>query len=187
MTYLSPPSHAPTGGDCVREAFRLPRRLERGLAQAEASYAVACALDRARPDDAPPDLPIVVAAGGYSAFGGNRFVARHDDPGIRMAPVDSTALEPSGILQAFIAMTGWAGPSHLITSDHDAQAQALAWARATLALGHADTVLICEVTGVEPPDFGAVAATLWTSRQRAEAARPSAACDHARHAPPEAS
>ena len=179
-SHLSVESVAPTGGACVREAGRLPRPIERGLAAADASYAVACALDLARPRGGP-DLPIVVAAAPYNSYGANRFVTRHDTKDVRMLPVDSTALEPSGILQAFIALTGWSGRGHLVTSDRDARPQALAWARAALALGSAEAVLFCEVTGDEAAGFGAVAATLWPTRAQADHASPATCAAH----PPE--
>ncbi|MCY0937625.1 hypothetical protein [Streptomyces sp. H34-S4] len=96
--------------------------------------------------------PVVLAATDYTGYAADEFVARRDNGSRRLRASDSVALEPSGLLQRFIATTGWQGPGYVLGSrPADGQA-AVDLARAMAGSGRAPCVYVCEV--LRRPDTG---------------------------------
>ncbi|MFE2341164.1 hypothetical protein ACFXCR_16910 [Streptomyces sp. NPDC059431] len=96
--------------------------------------------------------PVVLAATDYSGYAADEFVARRDDVGRRLRARDSVALEPSGLLQRFIATTGWRGPGYVLGSRPADARAAVGLARAMAGSGRAPCVYVCEV--LRRPDTG---------------------------------
>lgn len=165
MVVMSPPLVAGPGCSCASVQGGLPTPVRRGMADPAAADALACALSRACADgDAADrdDMPVVVAAPAYNTFAADRFVRRHEDPGCRLLPSDSMALESSGLLQQFAAATGWSGTCFLITTERDAAREALLWASGMVNSRRYRSVVVGEVVPAPVRGFWAVAARLWT-------------------------
>ncbi|MFD3728475.1 hypothetical protein [Streptomyces sp. NPDC058671] len=116
------------------------------LAEPEAVDAVGEALAALHgTDGSPRTVPVILAATDYCVRAADAFAARCDDPARRLRPSDSVALEASGLLQRFTALTGWQGPGYAIAEpDGDGDA-ALRFARALVESGRAPSVYLCEV------------------------------------------
>ncbi|MGW1777062.1 hypothetical protein [Streptomyces sp. NPDC002104] len=96
--------------------------------------------------------PVLLAATDYSGYAADGFVARRDDVSRRLRARDSVALEPSGLLQRFIATTGWQGPGYVLGSRPADARAAVDLARAMAGSGRAPCVYVCEV--LRRPDSG---------------------------------
>lgn len=110
--------------------------------------------------------PVILAATDYTGYAADEFVARRDDPNRRLRPCDSVALEPSGLLQRFIATTGWQGPGYVLGSRPADGPAAVRLARVMASSGRAPSVYVCEV--LRRPDTGA----FWAVATRVSPAGP---------------
>ncbi|MFI1718205.1 hypothetical protein [Streptomyces litmocidini] len=116
------------------------------LAEPEAVDAVGEALAALHgTEGAPGGVPVVLAATDYCVRAADAFAAHCDDSARRLRPSDSVALEASGLLQRFTALTGWQGPGYAIAEPDGDGAAALRFARALVESGRAPSVYLCEV------------------------------------------
>ncbi|MFD7703709.1 hypothetical protein [Streptomyces caelestis] len=122
-------------------------------ADPEAVDAVGEALAALHDGGTPGTVPVVLAAGDYGVHAAGRFAAHCDDPGRRLRPSDSVALEPSGLLRRFTELTGWQGPGYVLAEPAGDDAAALRFARALVTAGRVPAVYLCEV--LRRPDSGA--------------------------------
>ncbi|MGR6975117.1 hypothetical protein ACU639_37030 [Streptomyces cynarae] len=122
-------------------------------ADPDAVDAVGEALAALHEDGDPGTVPVVLAAGDYCVHAADTFAAHCDDPARRLRPSDSVALEPSGLLRRFTALTGWRGPGYTIAEPTGDGTVALRLARALVGTGRAPAVYLCEV--LRRPDTGA--------------------------------
>ncbi|MFJ9457455.1 hypothetical protein ACIRST_20495 [Kitasatospora sp. NPDC101447] len=168
--HTAAPGHA-----CATGPFEVPAAVRLGIVDPAAARTLACALTRAFDGTADSAVPVIVALTEYARASADRFTGRHDDPGHRMRPSDSTGLEPSGVLQPFLTASGWQGRCHLVTSRDDAAGQALRWATALVGAGRAPSVVVCDLPRDEHGAYWAVAVRLWGGA----AAPPAAPTDRA--------
>ncbi|MER7582336.1 hypothetical protein [Kitasatospora sp. NPDC097691] len=154
--FTAAPGHA-----CATGPFEVPAAVRLGIVDPAAARTLACALTRAFHGTADSAVPVIVALTEYARSSADRFTGRHDDPGHRMRPSDSTGLEPSGVLQPFLTASGWQGRCHLVTSPDDAAGQALRWATALVGSGRAPSVVVCDLPRNEHGAYWAVALRLW--------------------------
>ncbi|MEU1228947.1 hypothetical protein [Streptomyces sp. NPDC005828] len=127
-------------------------------------------------DEDPGPVPVVLAATDYCVQAADAFAARCDDPARRLRPSDSVALEPSGLLQRFTALTGWQGPGYAIAAPDGDGAAAVRFAHALVQSGRAPSVYLCEVLRrADTGDFWAVAARVRRGTQDAPPAVPRSA------------
>ncbi|ROQ23167.1 hypothetical protein EDD98_7616 [Streptomyces sp. PanSC19] len=134
------------------------------LAEPEAVDAVGEALAALHgTDGAPGTVPVVLAATDYCVRAADAFAAHCDDSARRLRPSDSVALEASGLLQRFTALTGWQGPGYAIAEPDGDGAAALRFARGLVESGRAPSVYLCEV--LRRADTGAFWAVATRVRQ----------------------
>ncbi|MER5571366.1 hypothetical protein ABT083_35075 [Streptomyces goshikiensis] len=159
---LSPPAvRGREGADPPPRAVGA-RRL---LADPDAVDAVCAALSAV---SGPAGAPVILVATDYTGFAADAFVARRDDGSARLRPCDSVALEPAGLLQRFIAVTGWRGPAYILGSRPEDGQAAVDLALAMVGSGRAPSVQVCEV--LRHPDTGA----FWAVATRVAPGRPPA-------------
>ncbi|MEV4943462.1 hypothetical protein [Streptomyces zaomyceticus] len=116
------------------------------LAEPEAVDAVGEALATLHgTEGASGGVPVVLAATDYCVRAADVFATHCDDPTRRLRPSDSVALEASGLLQRFTALTGWHGPGYAIAEPEGDGTAALRFARALVESGRAPSVYLCEV------------------------------------------
>ncbi|MEU5921341.1 hypothetical protein [Streptomyces sp. NPDC047141] len=116
------------------------------LAEPEAVDAVGEALAALhRNASSPGAVPVVLAATDYCVRAADAFAARCDDATRRLRPSDSVALEASGLLQRFTALTGWQGPGYAIAEPAGDGSAALRFARGLVESGRVPSVYLCEV------------------------------------------
>ncbi|MFD3557197.1 hypothetical protein ACFWWA_34610 [Streptomyces goshikiensis] len=137
------------------------------VADPEAVDAVCGALS-AHYTDEVPDAPVILVATDYCVYAADQFAARCADPARRLRPSDSVALEPSGLLQRFIAATGWRGPGYALGDPAGDGGAALRLATGLVASGRAGTAYVCEV--LRRADTGAFTAV--ATRLRPAATEP---------------
>ncbi|WP_073918826.1 hypothetical protein [Streptomyces sp. CB02009] len=132
-----------SAGDPPPQPATGARRL---LADPEAADAVGEALAALHGTGGPHgSVPVVLAATDYCVRAADAFAAHCDDSTRRLRPSDSVALEASGLLQRFTALTGWQGPGYAIAEPDGDGAAALRFARALVESGRAPSVYLCEV------------------------------------------
>ncbi|AYV33105.1 hypothetical protein EES41_40735 (plasmid) [Streptomyces sp. ADI95-16] len=165
---LDPPAiRGRAAGDPPARPATGARRL---VADPEAVDAVCGALSDHYTADVP-DAPVILVATDYCVYAADQFAARCADPDRRLRPSDSVALEPSGLLQRFIAATGWRGPGYALGDPAGDGGAALRLATGLVASGRAGTVYVCEV--LRRADTGAFTAV--ATRLRPAGAEPSRA------------
>ncbi|MFJ3906196.1 hypothetical protein [Streptomyces sp. NPDC090025] len=147
------------------------------VADPAAVDAVAAALGALHGPDGPGTAPVVLAATDYCVHAADAFAARCDDPARRLRPSDSVALEPSGLLQGFTALTGWQGPGYVVADPEGDGTTALRFARGLVESGRTPAAYLCEVLRrADTGAFWAVATRLHrgTGPAAAELAEPAA-------------
>ncbi|KUN77861.1 hypothetical protein AQJ66_32065 [Streptomyces bungoensis] len=140
---LDPPvARGRAAGDPPAPPATGTRRL---AADPEAVDAVGEALAALHDDDAPGTVPVILAAGDYTAHAAGTFTAHCDDRARRLRPADSVGLEPSGLLRRFTELTGWRGPGYVVAEPAGDGTAALRLARGLVAADRARVVYLCEV------------------------------------------